>query len=48
MQNEVSPQEVIQQISGSLGDDNFGDVMVVVGGISGIQASLWVIHRVRP
>jgi hypothetical protein len=32
VQNEVSPQEVIQQISGSL-----GDVMVVVGGISGIQ-----------
>jgi hypothetical protein len=32
VQNEVSPQEVIQQISGSL-----GDVMVVVVGISGIQ-----------
>ena len=40
MQNEVLPQEVIQEISGSLGDNNFGDVMVVGGGISGIQASL--------
>jgi heterodisulfide reductase subunit A len=28
------------EISGSLGDSNFGDVMVVGGGISGIQASL--------
>lgn len=40
MQNEVLPQEVIQEISGSLGDSHFGDVMVVGGGISGIQASL--------
>jgi len=40
VQNEVLPQEVIQEISGSLGDNNFGDVMVVGGGISGIQASL--------
>lgn len=40
MQNEVLPQEVIQEISGSLGECNFGDVMVVGGGISGIQASL--------
>jgi heterodisulfide reductase subunit A-like polyferredoxin len=40
VQNEVLPQEVIQEISGSLGDSHFGDVMVVGGGISGIQASL--------
>lgn len=40
MQNEVLPQEVIQEISGTLGEKNFGDVMVVGGGVSGIQASL--------
>jgi heterodisulfide reductase subunit A-like polyferredoxin len=38
--NDVLPKEVIQQFSGSLGDKNFGDVMVVGGGVSGIQASL--------
>ncbi len=40
MGNEVLPKEIIQQFSESLGDSNFGDVMVVGGGISGIQASL--------
>jgi len=30
----------IQQLCTSLGDSNFGDVMVVGGGISGVQASL--------
>ncbi len=40
MENEVLPKEIIQQFSGSLGDINFGDVMVVGGGVSGIQASL--------
>ena len=40
MQNEVLPQEVIQEISVTLGEKNFGDVMVVGGGVSGIQASL--------
>ena len=40
MQNEVLPKEVIEQFSGSLGDSNFGDVLVVGGGVSGIQASL--------
>ena len=30
----------IEQLSKSLADSNFGDVMVVGGGISGIQASL--------
>jgi heterodisulfide reductase subunit A len=40
VENEVLPTEVIQQFSGSLDDSNFGDVMVVGGGVSGIQASL--------
>jgi heterodisulfide reductase subunit A len=40
VENEVLPTEVIQQFSKSLGDSNFGDVMVVGGGVSGIQASL--------
>jgi heterodisulfide reductase subunit A len=30
----------IEQLSKNLADGNFGDVMVVGGGISGIQASL--------
>ena len=33
-------KEDLQQICGNLEQDNFGDVMVVGGGISGIQASL--------
>jgi heterodisulfide reductase subunit A2 len=33
-------QEQIEQLSKSIADGNFGDVMVVGGGISGIQASL--------
>ena len=33
-------KEELQQICGDLGQNNFGDVMVVGGGISGIQASL--------
>lgn len=40
MGNDVLPKEVIQQFSDTLGDKNFGDVMVVGGGVSGIQASL--------
>ena len=40
MENEVLPKEIIEQFSDSLGDSNFGDVMVVGGGISGIQAAL--------
>jgi len=38
--NEVLPIENIQQFSESLGNSNFGDVLVVGGGVSGIQASL--------
>jgi heterodisulfide reductase subunit A len=33
-------REKIEQLCKSLGGSNFGDVMVVGGGISGIQASL--------
>ncbi len=33
-------KEELQQICGNPEQDNFGDVMVVGGGISGIQASL--------
>ncbi len=40
MENEVLPTEITQEISANLGDNNFGDVLVVGGGISGIQASL--------
>jgi len=36
----VSIRDNIQQLRKNLGDSNFGDVMVVGGGISGIQASL--------
>jgi len=32
--------EKVQQLSQDLADKNFGDVLVVGGGISGIQASL--------
>lgn len=40
MENEIVPVEKIQQLSQVFGDRNFGDVLVVGGGISGIQASL--------
>ena len=40
MENEVLMEENKQQLSQSLADRDFGDVMVVGGGISGIQASL--------
>ena len=40
MEKELLQEEKIQQLSQSLADRNFGDVMVVGGGISGIQASL--------
>ena len=40
MENEPLLKEKIQQLSKSLGNSNFGDVMVVGGGVSGIQASL--------
>ena len=40
MEKERLQEEKIQQLSQTLADKNFGDVMVVGGGISGIQASL--------
>ncbi len=40
MENEVLPTEIFQQFSDSLENNSFGDVMIVGGGISGIQASL--------
>jgi heterodisulfide reductase subunit A-like polyferredoxin len=38
--NEVVPIEKVMEFSESQGNNNFGDVMVVGGGVSGIQASL--------
>jgi len=40
VETEVSLEERIQKLSKTFGDSTFGDVMVVGGGISGIQASL--------
>ena len=40
MEKVVSIRDNIQQLRKNLGDSNFGDVMDVGGGISGIQASL--------
>jgi heterodisulfide reductase subunit A len=40
VENVILLKENIQQLGRNLGDNNFGDVMVVGGGISGIQASL--------
>jgi heterodisulfide reductase subunit A len=40
VENEVQIDEKVQQLRQDLADKNFGDVLVVGGGISGIQASL--------
>ena len=40
MELELVKKEQIEQLCKSFADSNFGDVMVVGGGISGIQASL--------
>ena len=40
MEKELLQEEKIQQLGQDLVDSNFGDVMIVGGGISGIQASL--------
>ena len=40
MVDELLLGEGVQQLSKSIADSNYGDVMVVGGGISGIQASL--------
>jgi heterodisulfide reductase subunit A2 len=40
VEKEMVLKEKIQQLCKSFGESNFGDVMVLGGGISGIQASL--------
>jgi heterodisulfide reductase subunit A len=40
VENELLLKQTIQQLCNNVGNSNFGDVMVVGGGISGIQASL--------
>jgi heterodisulfide reductase subunit A len=40
VEKELLQEEKIQQLSQTLAEKNFGDVLVVGGGISGIQASL--------
>jgi heterodisulfide reductase subunit A len=40
VENVISLRENVEQLLKDAGDSNFGDVMVVGGGISGIQASL--------
>jgi heterodisulfide reductase subunit A len=40
VEKQLSLKEKIQKLRKTAGDNNFGDVMVVGGGISGIQASL--------
>ena len=40
MEKEPLTQETVQQLGPNLVDGHFGDVLVVGGGISGIQASL--------
>jgi len=40
LEQELLLKEQVQQLCNSVGKNNFGDVMVVGGGISGIQASL--------
>jgi len=38
--SETEQKEQIEQLCKSLTESNFGDVMVVGGGVSGVQASL--------
>jgi Heterodisulfide reductase, subunit A and related polyferredoxins len=40
VENVIMLKENIQELGKSLGDSDVGDVMIVGGGISGIQASL--------
>ena len=40
MENQLLLKDKIRQLSRSFGDTHYGDVLVVGGGISGIQASL--------
>ncbi len=36
----MEKEQIVEQVSKIFGDSNLGDVMIVGGGISGIQASL--------
>jgi heterodisulfide reductase subunit A len=40
VEKELVEKEQIEQLCRSFADSNFGDVMVVGGGVSGVQASL--------
>ncbi len=40
MGNEILPQSILEQFSSVAADKNYGDVLIVGGGVSGIQASL--------
>ena len=40
MEKELLVKEQVEQLCKSFADSNFGDVMVVGGGISGIQSSI--------
>ena len=40
MSNDILPKEILELFSDKPGDTNHGDVMIVGGGVSGIQASL--------
>lgn len=40
MDKQVLPKEIVEQMTAEFGRDQFGDVMVLGGGVSGIQASL--------
>jgi heterodisulfide reductase subunit A len=40
VEKELLEKEQIEQLCKSLAERNFGDVMVVGGGVSGVQASL--------
>jgi len=40
VESQIIPQEVVEEFSGSLTGQQFGDVLVVGGGVSGIQAAL--------
>jgi len=40
VEKELFPKDKIQEVFKGLANSNFGDVMIVGGGISGVQASL--------
>jgi heterodisulfide reductase subunit A-like polyferredoxin len=40
VENQVLPEQIMEQFAGSCKPGEFADIMVVGGGVSGIQASL--------